>query len=174
MRRHIVLVGLPGSGKSTAGRVAARLLGAPFVDPDIAVAQLAGRTIPEIFAEGGEAEFRRLERAAAQRALEGAPAVVAPGGGWAASDDSLQDARDRNALLIYLRCAPDEAVRRLGDCRDRPLLSGTADPAARMAELLAAREPRYRAAAHTVETDGVSPDRVAEAVAALARSHGGW
>lgn len=174
MKRHIVLVGLPGSGKSTTGGIAARMLGAPFIDPDAEVERQAGKTIPEIFAAGGETGFRALEREAVRRALEGVPGVVAPGGGWAASGDALEDARARNAILIYLRCTPDEAVRRLGGCGDRPVLSGAADPVARMVELLAAREGYYQAAAHTVDTDGVTPDRVAEVVAALARSHGGW
>jgi shikimate kinase len=150
------------------------MLDAPFVDPDVDVERRAGRTIPEIFAAGGEAEFRRLEREAVRRALDGAPAVVAPGGGWGAAADALDEARERGALAVYLRCTPGEAVRRLGDCGNRPLLSDAADPATRMSELLAARESRYLAADHTVDTDGHTPDRVAREVVALAHRHGGW
>jgi shikimate kinase len=109
--RHIVLIGLPGAGKSTIGRLVAETLQAPFVDIDAIITRKEGRPIEMLFAERGEAVFRQLEAQEMDHALTGDPAVIAPGGGWAAQPGALATARDR-ALVIYLKTRPDTATTR--------------------------------------------------------------
>jgi shikimate kinase len=172
VRRHVVLIGLPGAGKSTVGRLAAARLGAGFEDTDELVVTAAGRPIARIFADDGEAAFRKLEREAMVAALERAPRVIAAGGGWAAEPGNLEAATVR-ALIIHLACTPETAAGRAGGSAERPLVAG-ADPLPDLEALLRRRRPAYRRADVEVPTDGRLPDDVAADVVALARSHGGW
>jgi shikimate kinase len=170
-RRHIVLVGLPGAGKSSAGRILAGLLETSLVDLDDTIVRETGLSIPELFAGRGEPAFRDLERAAMRRALAEEPHVIAPGGGWAAQPGNIEDAEPR-ALLVYLSVTPEVAAARLAEDRDRPLLQG--DPYRRLEQLLHERERCYRLAGFEVVTDAMTPNRVAEATAVLARTYAGW
>jgi shikimate kinase len=172
-RRHIVLVGLPGCGKTTVGRLVAAELGARFVDIDIMVAEAAGRSIPRIFEEQGEEAFRLLERRAVLRELAAEPAILAPGGGWAARAGNLEVTTGK-AVTIYLMVSVDEALRRVqASGADRPLLAVT-DPRTRLQELLAAREPFYRRCQVTLEAGGRPSEDVGSEVVKLARSLAGW
>lgn len=171
MPRHLVLVGLPGSGKSSAGRLAAGLLGASFTDIDEAIVLETGQTIPELFASRGEAGFRQLERDRMARTLAAPPRVIAPGGGWAAQPGNIE-AVDRTVLMVYLSVSPEVAAARLEATRDRPLLKG--DPLTRLDQLLRERERWYRQAGHEIPTDAMTPHRVAEALVTLAHQVGGW
>lgn len=170
-RRHIVLVGLPGAGKSSAGRILAGLLETSLVDLDDTIVRETGLSIPELFAGQGEPAFRELERAAMYRALAEEARVIAPGGGWAAQPGNVEAAEPR-ALLIYLSVTPEVAAARLAEDRDRPLLQG--DPYRRLEQLLHERERFYRLAGFEVVTDAMTPHRVAEATAVLARTYAGW
>jgi shikimate kinase len=172
MSRHIVLIGLPGSGKSTVGRLVADTLHAPFVDIDALIIRKEGRPIEIIFAERGEAAFRQLEAQEMDLALLGTPAVIAPGGGWAAQPGALATAQGR-ALLVYLKTRPSTATTRAVPPGNRPTLMGE-DPELRMRELLREREPFYVQADAQVETDGRRPADVAAAVVRLARERGQW
>jgi shikimate kinase len=171
VKRHVVLVGLPGAGKSTVGRLAAALLGAEFDDTDLLVSRAASRSIPDIFAREGEAGFRRLERAAMAAALDRPARIVAAGGGWASEPGNLEAAEGRG-LIIYLSCAPETAARRTAGSAERPLLPQ--DSVAAIVDLLHRRLPFYRRAHREIVTDGCEPGAVAADVVALARSHGGW
>ncbi len=172
MKRHLLLVGLPGSGKTAAGRRAAEMLGAPFVDVDEQVEAAEGMAIRQIFAERGEPAFRELERRAVEAALAGPQGVVAPGGGWAAQGANMEYAAGR-ALVVYLRTAPSMAATRAAPEGSRPLLDAP-DPAVRMEELLAARGGFYEGAEAVVPTDGSSVEEVAAALVQVARSRAGW
>src|SRR3989442_73338 len=101
MKRHVVLIGLPGSGKTTVGRLVSEQLHCGFVDIDAMIARKEGRPISMIFAEKGEATFRALERQEMESQLNNPPAVIAPGGGWAAQEGAIEGAGDR-AFAIYL------------------------------------------------------------------------
>jgi len=171
VKRHVVLIGLPGAGKSSAGRLAARALGCPFCDLDDRVVAETGTTIAELFAREGEAAFRDAERSAFDRALAEPPQVIATGGGWAAQPGNLDGARDR-AITVHLACASATAARRLAGTRDRPLLAG--DMAVQLDRLALTRAAFYEGAEATVATDDRPPREVAAAVVALARSAGGW
>ncbi len=172
MKRHVLLIGLPGSGKSAVGRLVAEQLHASFVDIDAIVERREGRPITMIFAEKGEAAFREMERKEVETALAGEPAVIAPGGGWAAQPGAI-DAAKPHALVIYLHARPETATQRAAPEGTRPALSGE-DPVARMRLLQKEREPFYRSAHAQVETDRKSPPQVANEVVRLAQSSAGW
>lgn len=167
MKRHLILVGLPGSGKSTVGHLVAQLLPTDFTDLDDEVVREAGRSIAELFARAGEAAFRRLERAAMERALAGPPRVIAAGAGWIAQPGNFEMAVSRRACVVYLRISADLAAVRLSDDESRPLLAG-GDRAARLHALLEERQIWYQMAEAEVDA-ALTPAAVAEAVAALAR-----
>jgi shikimate kinase len=172
MMRHLVLIGLPGAGKSTVGRLVAEAIRAPCHDIDAIVTRKEGRPIGLIFAERGEAAFRELERREMEDALAGPPAVVIPGGGWAAQPGALASARGR-ALIVYLKTRPDTATTRAEPDGNRPMLSGE-DPALRMQQLLREREAFYLEADAQVETDRKTAAKVADEVVELARRRAGW
>lgn len=171
MKRHVVLVGLPGAGKTTVGTLVASRLGVAFVDLDEEIERRSGMTVRAIFDAHGEARFRELEREAMRAVLDGAPAVVATGGGWAAQPGNLEDAQP-GAVVLYLNTGLKTAVARTGRGGDRPLLDG--DSTREMEQLYRVREPFYRRAHAIVETDAKPAAAVADEVVALARSLGGW
>jgi len=171
-RRHVLLVGLPGSGKTTADRLAAATLGAPFVDLDTEVQRRAGKTIGRIFQEDGEAAFRSLEAACGGDVLGGAAAIVAAGGGFFEDAVNRLTARARG-IAIHLRVEPSTAAARLEGGAGRPLLEG-GDPAVRIAALLVERGAGYLTVDHVVETDGSSAEQVARDIVSLARGYAGW
>ena len=172
MPKHVILIGLPGAGKSTAGRLAAERLGAPFVDPDTLIVRRMQMPVARIFAEFGEARFRQLEHDAVEEALGAAPALLVPGGGWAAQPGHLEAARDR-ALVLYLKVLPATAAARLPADHDRPLLLHE-DPVARMTEILGNRQSFYERADRTIPNDKGLPAEAADVIVGLARQLGGW
>lgn len=173
MTRHVILVGLPGAGKTSIGKLAAAALSAPFVDLDVAIERRAGKTISRLFAEDGEAVFRTLERAEMDAVLRAPSCVIAPGGGWAAHPGNLEAVAGR-ALTVYLSVAPEVAAQRVVPTADsRPLLAGE-DVAARVRQLLSARRSSYEKCEATVPADRDDPGAVAREVANLARSLAGW
>lgn len=165
MKRHLILVGISGSGKSTVGRLAAKQLHATFSDIDELIVSGSGQPVAELFAREGEAQFRRLERAAMDRVLAAPPHLIAPGAGWIAEPGNLEAVGD--ALLIYLEISPAEAAARLAGDATRPLLAG-ADPVHRLTAMLRTREPWYRKSELTIPASE-SPEAVAALVAEAGR-----
>jgi shikimate kinase len=172
MSRHLILVGLPGSGKSTVGKLVAEALGTKVIDIDSLLVREMGMPIQQIFGMVGEARFREMERDAVKAAQGGDPCVIVPGGGWAAQPGQLEAAK-QSCLTIYLKCSPATATKRSEQGEARPLLAGM-DPGQKMRALLQEREPFYMQAHHQVSTENVSAEAVAAEVMALARKHGGW
>ena len=172
MKRHVVLIGLPGCGKTTVGRLAAETLHAAFVDIDAILARREGRPIALIFAERGQPAFREMERKEMEVALGDQAAIVAPGGGWAAQPGAIEGAKAR-ALVVYLRTRPETAAQHAAPDGTRPLLTGE-DPVARMRQLLKEREPSYLKADAVVDTDRKTEQQVAAEVTRLAQSRAGW
>jgi shikimate kinase len=167
-QRTLVLVGLMGVGKSTVGRRLAAALDLPFRDADHEVEAAAGRTIPEIFAEMGEAAFRDGERRVIARLLEEPPHVLATGGGAFVNDETRALIQE-HGLSIWLKADLELLARRVGRKEGRPLLKNR-DPMEVLREQAAARYPAYAQAHITVETadtpHGVAVDAV---IAALRR-----
>ena len=172
MPRHIVLVGLPGSGKSAVGRLVAEGLPAPLIDIDSLLVREMGKPVSQIFGMVGEARFREMERDAVNAAQGGGPGVIVPGGGWAAQPGQLEAATTLS-LVVYLKCLPGTAAKRSQEGEVRPLLAGV-DPVQRMRTLLEEREPFYLRAHHTVQADRSAPEAIAAEIMGLARRHGGW
>ncbi|OBF62165.1 shikimate kinase [Mycobacterium sp. 852002-53434_SCH5985345] len=141
MAPRAVLVGLPGSGKSTIGRRLAKALGVGFLDTDAAIEQQTGRSIADIFAAEGEQEFRRIEEGAVRAALADHDGVVSLGGGAVTSPGVC--AALAGHTVIYLEISANEGVRRTGGSAVRPLLAGP-DRAERYKALMAERVPLYR------------------------------
>lgn len=166
--KHLVLVGLPGAGKTTVGRAAAALAGLPFLDMDEEIERRTGLTPQQFFQERGEAAFRAAEVALSRELAARHTIVVAPGGGWITQPDAREALKD-SATLLYLKVTPKVALQRLGEAvRTRPLLA-TDDPASALAALLQAREHLYRNADYTLDTEDVDLQQLTEAVAELAR-----
>ena len=149
--RAIVLVGMMGVGKSSIGRRLAGRLGVPFVDADTEIEKAAGMSIPDIFARHGEADFRSGEARVIARLLDGGPQVLATGGGAVMNADTRQAIKTKG-VSIWLNADIDVLMRRINKRKnDRPMLQ-TADPAARLRELLIEREPFYALADLTVQS----------------------
>lgn len=164
MNRHLVLIGLPGAGKTTVGRLLALKLGIPFIDLDSRIEQATGRTVTQLFQERGEPMFRMLERGAMATALDAEPSVIATGGGWAAQPGAVASVGDRG-IVIYMECDPAEAATRLHGDQSRPLLQGR-DLRAKLTQLLERRAASYAQAARTVQAGGGRPaESVADEIA---------
>ena len=158
----ITLTGFMGSGKTTVGKVLADFLGCPFMDLDDLVVKKAGKSIPDIFAQDGEPAFRQLEAQVLRKTVEKyaeSTAVLALGGGAVLAPASAALLREKT-VCIYLRATLDTLLQRLaGETAGRPLADDALD--ARLAE----REPIYEETAHVViDTDGLSPDEVADEI----------
>ena len=155
-----VLVGPPGAGKSTVGRLLAAELGVGFRDTDDDVEAVAGKSISDIFFEDGEARFRELERDAVAKALAEHEGVLSLGGG--AVLDAGTRALLRSHRVLFLSVGLADAAKRVGLSRDRPVLA--LNPRATLHALLEERLPLYREVA-TVEivTDGRAPEDVTAA-----------
>jgi shikimate kinase len=150
--RTLVLVGLPGSGKSTVGRSLARRLRLSFVDSDQLIEQRIGCSIREFFAREGEARFRDEEQQALADIAAGPSCVLATGGG-AVLRPANRDILRQAGHVIYLRSTPEELWRRLRRDTKRPLLQ-VSDPLGKLREMFAERDPLYREIAEFVIDTG--------------------
>lgn len=141
MAPKAVLIGLPGSGKSTIGRRLARALDLTVLDTDVEIERRTGRTIPEIFAEDGEPGFRRIEEQVIREALRDHDGILSLGGG-AVTTPGVREALSGHTV-VYLEISAAEGLRRTGGTTVRPLLAGP-DRADKYRELMSARVPIYR------------------------------
>ena len=158
MAPKAVLIGLPGSGKSTIGRRLAKSLDLSLLDTDAAIEQTTGRRIADIFATDGEREFRRIEEDVIRSALQSHDGVLSLGGG-AVTTAGVRDALAGHTV-IYLEISAAEGVRRTGGNTVRPLLAG-GDRNEKFKALMAERVPLYRrVATMRVNTNRRNPGAV--------------
>ncbi|CUU36810.1 MAG: 3-dehydroquinate synthase [Armatimonadetes bacterium] len=163
--RHLFLVGNMGAGKSTVGALLARRLGRPFFDLDLVVEQTTHKTIPQIFAEEGEARFREMEaHLLKQLAAHPTPSVIACGGGAILSEANRQVMR-QHGWIVYLKASVETLLSRIPDATTRPLLQP--DPAEKLQAIAAQREALYQQADWILPTDGKTPEQVVEPLARL-------
>jgi shikimate kinase len=163
----LILVGLPGSGKTTIGQGVADRLGRTFLDLDLEIERREGQSISQIFGEKGEPYFRDKEHELTAELKLVGNMVIAPGGGWVANPENVSLVRPPSHL-IYLRVRPETALKRLGPLRMmRPLLTRP-DPLGELKRLLEARQAAYESADHVVDTELFDLQRVIETVAQLA------
>jgi shikimate kinase len=164
---HLILVGLPGSGKTVAGEALAQRLQRSFLDFDREIERREGASIAEIFAMRGEPYFRQQEIAITLELRQCGNMIVAPGGGWVTNKGVVEIIRPP-ARLVYLKVKPETALARLGTQRAaRPLLSRP-DPLGELRRLLAEREQLYAQADHVISAEVLDVKRVVEKLVELA------
>lgn len=168
---RVVLLGYMCSGKSTVGEALARRLEWSYLDFDVEIERREGTAVRDIIESAGEAHFRELEAALTEEAAGGTLLVLAPGGGWIKRPELL-DRLGPGTFSVWLQVSPDETVRRLrDDSIDRPFRDHP-DPAERIADMLAEREPLYRRADLAIPTDARSTEAIAFEIEQTVRTRG--
>jgi shikimate kinase len=168
--RSIVLVGMPGSGKSSVGRRLAHRLGLNFVDTDSKIEEAAnGMSIADIFAKHGEPEFRALEARVIARLLESEPSVIATGGGAFMNTDTRRRVGER-AISIWLSAEIPLLLERVRRKQNRPLLRSD-DPEGVLRKLLSEREADYARADITVISRDIPHEEVVDTIVEALAEH---
>jgi shikimate kinase len=165
--QNIALTGFMAVGKSAVGRALARKLKRRFIDLDRAIEKSEGMKISDIFAEKGEAYFRRCEKQALATALANDNQVIATGGGTIMDEENFRLIQGR-ALLVCLTADTDVLVKRAGSGSKRPLLNG-GDRKNRIEELLRLRQAKYAQAHLSIDTTKLTIDQVAEKIIEMAK-----
>ncbi len=161
--KNLVLVGFMGSGKTSAGKLAARRLGLKFVDMDALIEQRHGQTVYRIFETKGEAFFRQRERELARELAARQDHVIATGGGIVLDSNNLRDL-GRNGVIICCWVDAPVAHQRTKHAKHRPLLEGADDRLAQLESLLRQREPLYKAIPNRVDTSSMTVEQQADEI----------
>jgi len=169
--KHVVLVGLMGTGKSTIGKDLAGLLGVNFIDTDQVIEQTEGRTISDVFSTDGEAYFRYIESNIFKQILaKNEPSIIATGGGIVLSEENR--IAMKNSYVIRLNASPEEIYGRVFENKNRPLLANSEDIRAKIINLSQQREPLYKKVAnYTVNTDDKDKSMIVEEIISLLKIH---
>ena len=164
---NIILVGFMASGKSHVGRILSERMGMPLVDADSVIVERAGKSIEQIFADGGEAAFRALERQVIAELCQGAGQIISAGGGAFVDPDNRREML-AGGTVFCLQAKSETIYQRLQADNEsgqavRPLLAGP-NPLGRIRELLAERADAYGLAHHCIDTDEFTPEEVVELI----------
>ncbi|CQR55274.1 shikimate kinase [Paenibacillus riograndensis] len=157
--KNIILVGMMATGKSTVGALLAEELGYELVDLDHVIIQQKGRSIAELFAEGGEEYFRRIESAVLKDVLEGEGRIISTGGGAVLAPGNA-DMMLQHGFVVALTASEDAIIARVSGDQNRPLLAGNAQE--RVRTILEQRRNAYRFAHCTVDTTDLSVAEVSK------------
>ncbi len=168
-RPNIILVGLPGAGKTTAGRAIAKVLNWPFIDFDTEIEHREHASVQSIFAAHGESYFRGLEEDLSRELAGCRGTVMSAGGGWITNRDAVALLRQAGRI-IYLRVAPERAFARLATARVRRPLLEVADPLRALTDIYEARRLLYEDADLVIDTEVVERKEVIEQVRLFALS----
>ncbi len=166
--QNIVLVGFMGTGKTTVGELLSEKTGMPLLDMDSLIVEQAGKSINDIFAQDGETHFRRLERGMVQALADTHGHVISTGGGIVLNPDNIAD-YEKSGLVVCLLASPETILDRVRHDTSRPLLEG--DKENKIIQLLESRKPLYEAVAHRIDTDGLTPEEIAERIIRLYESN---
>ena len=164
MKTNIALIGFMGTGKTAVGKVLAGKLNRKFIELDTLIKQRAGKSIPEIFQQGGEVVFRELEIEVTKEIARQENLIIACGGGVVLNKINT-DRLKKNSVIVYLIASPEVILKRtLSEEEIRPLLN-VSDRASEIRELLRFRKPFYeRAADIKINTSKLDTDAVAEQI----------
>ena len=166
MAKSIILIGPPGSGKSTIGRAISRKLNSSFTDTDDLIESRTGTSISQIFFDKGEPWFRELEEEILEEELTKIAGVLSLGGGAPLSESAQEMLRKVDAAVIYLDVSLATAAPRVGFNRDRPLLMN--NPRGAWQALMDKRRPIYEAlATHIVKVDDRAPKDIVDEIVRL-------
>jgi shikimate kinase len=166
--KNLVLVGFMGSGKTSAGKLAAQRLGLKFVDMDDLMEQRHNQTISKIFETKGEAFFREHERRLARELAVRQDHCIATGGGVVLDPNNLRDL-GRNGVVVCCWVEPRIAHERTKHAKHRPLLEADPDRLARIEALLQQREKLYKAIPDRIDTSAMTVEQQADAIERLYR-----
>jgi shikimate kinase len=164
--RHIVLVGMMGSGKTTVGRILQRRTQRVLYDTDKVVEEREGKTIPEIFATEGEIYFRKAEAAVIEELTSLPASIISTGGGAFLNPESRQRLLE-TGIVFYLKANAEILASRVRSGRGRPLLEQADELVPTIRQMLVQREPVYEESHHVVLTDHRSLDGVVEQILQL-------
>ncbi|MEN9927527.1 MAG: hypothetical protein RJB27_603 [Actinomycetota bacterium] len=157
--KRVVLIGAPGSGKSTVGAALAKVLALDFIDTDQLIEELEGKAITDIFVVDGEPHFRAVELETLKQVLSLKDVVISLGGGAPISDQAQQQINSSESTVIFLDVSLATAAPRVGFNRDRPLLLG--NPRAQWQALSDKRRPIYEALADvSIKVDDMSVEAI--------------
>lgn len=170
LKRWVVLVGLPGSGKSALGQAAANNLNLNFFDADIEVSKASNMPVHDIFNMYGEAEFRRLEEQIIARILQEPPAVLSLGGG-AFENPNTREMIKQRGVSIWLKVDHDIILERILRKSGRPLFDNSPDPAQTLKELAEKREKNFATARLSFIPPGPSLENAAKALSKVICKH---
>jgi shikimate kinase len=172
---NIALVGFMGTGKTSAGQELAKKLGWQFVEVDALIEHMAGKSIPDVFAQNGEIAFREWEIEAIKQVARGKKQVIACGGGVVLNTINIVRLKE-TSVMVLLTASPDTVLKRTASDRDtRPMLMDATDPASRIKELLTFRKPYYeRAADIIINTSKLSLNTVADLIIQKLREYEGF
>lgn len=173
LQKPLYIIGFMGSGKSTVSRHISRALGIPKIEMDDLLAERAGKPITQIFAEDGEEVFRQMETELLREIGGGEPVLVSCGGGVVLRPENVEIMKATGTILM-LSATPQTIYNRVRHSTKRPILNGNMNVEF-IAELMAKRDPAYRAAADvTVSIDGKTSDIVAKELVERIRNNGGY
>ncbi|MFC1509501.1 shikimate kinase [Candidatus Omnitrophota bacterium] len=162
---NIVLVGFMGTGKTVVGRALADDLNQQFLELDEEIEKREEMPIADIFEKKGEAYFRKLEKGLVKEASQEKGVVISAGGGAIIDDENLKNLK-RNSKIICLKASPLVILKRIKDVKTRPLLN-VVDPKKKIEELLKKREPYYKKADYSIDTDSLTVIEVVEKIKGL-------
>lgn len=168
-KKNIALVGFMGAGKTVTSEILAGRLGLSRVSTDDTIIEKEGRSINDIFADSGEPYFRKVEHEVVVELAGRSGLVIDCGGGVVLNPENMA-ALKSNGLVIYLKTSPEAIYKRIRHETHRPLLKGE-NPQQKIQELLKQRARCYAQADDTVDTDGKSPEQVAEEVVNILKRH---
>jgi shikimate kinase len=170
--KNLVLVGFMGSGKTSAGKIAAQRLGMKFVDMDEVIERRHNQTISRIFETKGEAFFRRHERELVRELISADGQVIATGGGIVLNPNNLRDF-GRTGVVICCWVDANVAHERTKDAKHRPLLEDGADRRASIEALLRQREALYKVIPLQIDTSAMTVEQQADEIVRIYQQHAG-